>query len=460
MSLRQEAAETARLAAPLVVAQAAIMAMGLVDTAFVGSRSGTDLGGVALGNAVAFAVLSLGIGIPSALDPLVSQASGAGDHARAAAWWRLGARGAIVVGLPVGLLAVAVCYALHWFGVERPLQERAIDYAIGRVPSAAFILLYIAARSTLQAYRRTSVILRSAIAANIVNAAADALLVWGDEGLVAVGLPALGIPPLGAFGAAIATSASTAMLALSLLRPVATTPELRGAGAPARPVSPRLLVRLGVPLGLQQLAETGVFSLTGIMAGRLGALAAGSHQVALQLASFTFMAVAGVASATSVRVGQAIGAQAGEAADARGPRRAGLVGAGVGSIFMLATSVAFLTLALPVARLLTPNETYAVQAALLLRIAAFFQLFDGLQVVMSGALRGAGDVRVPFLANVAAHWGVGFPVAWALAFPADLGAVGLWLGLTASLVVVSAALLLRFFVLTSRPIRPVESLPG
>lgn len=454
-ALRAEVRETARLAAPLVVAQAAIMAMGLVDTAFVGSRSGTDLGGVALGNAVAFAVLSLGIGIPTALDPLISQASGAGDHARAAAWWRLGARGSILVGLPVGLLAVVVCHTLHWFGVEPALEERAVDYAIGRVPSAAFILLYIAARGTLQAYGRTSVILRSAIAANLVNALADALLVWGDDGLVAAGLPRLGIPPLGAFGAAIATSASSAMLALSLVRPVAATPELMAAGPPTRPVSARVLARLGVPLGLQQLAETGVFSVTGIMAGRLGPLAAGAHQVSLQLASFTFMAVAGVAAATSVRVGQAIGAGTPGA-----PRRAGLIGAGVGAVFMLTSALVFLTLALPIARALTPNETYAQMAAGLLHIAAFFQLFDGLQAVMAGALRGAGDVRIPFLANVAAHWGVGFPVAWALAFPAGLGATGLWLGLTASLVVVSLALLARFMRLSSRPISPVESLPG
>lgn len=449
-TLLQEARETVRLATPLVVAQAAIMVMGLVDTAFVGARSGTDLGGVALGNALAFATLSFGIGIPMALDPLISQAVGAGKHSRAWAWWRLGARGALLAGIPVGLLAVGLCHLVHFAGVERPLQERALDYTIGRVPSAAFFLLYIAARSTLQAYQRTSVILRAAIAANIVNAAADALLVWGDDGLVLVGLPRLGIPPLGAFGAAIATSLSSGVLALALLRPVRA---LRPATLEPTPtVRAGTLARIGLPIGMQQLAETGVFSLTGVMAARLGEVAAGSHQVALQLASFTFMAVAGVGAATSVRVGTAIGARTVGA-----PRRAGLVGAGVGSVLMLTAAIVFLVFPVQIARLLTPNELYAQTAGALLRIAAFFQLFDGLQVVMSGALRGAGDVRMPFVVNVVAHWGVGFPVAWALAFPGGMGARGLWLGLTASLVVVSLALLARFWRLSSRPIRPVEA---
>lgn len=443
-TLRQEVRETARLAAPLVVAQAAIMTMGLVDTAFVGSRSGTDLGGVALGNALIFAVLSLGIGIPLALDPLVSQAVGAGSHDRAWAWWRLGARVAVIAGVPLGLLAVGACQLTHLAGVARPLQDRAIDYAVGRIPASSFILLYIAARSMLQAYQRTGVILRSAVVANLVNVGADALLVWGDDGLVAVGLPSVGIPPLGAFGAAIATSLSTGVLALSLLRPVGAlkprgeTPQVDG----------RTLARLSIPIGLQQLAETGLFSTSGLMAARLGALAAGPHQVALQLASFTFMAVAGVGAATSVRVGLAVGA-------GQDPRRVGLVGAAVGSVMMLTSAVVLLTLALPIARLLTPDEAYAHAAASLVRIAAFFQLFDGLQAVMSGALRGAGDVRVPFVANLVAHWCVGFPLAWALAFPVGLGVRGLWLGLTAGLVVVSLALLARFLRLSSRPIRPV-----
>jgi MATE family multidrug resistance protein len=194
---------------------------------------------------------------------------------------------------------------------------------------------------------------------------------------------------------------------------------------------------LGAPIGLQLLAEIGVFSVVAVLAGRLGKVAVSAHHIAIGLASFTFMGVLGISGATAVRVGHAVG-------EGRSPRSPGLLGIGMGAAFMACSSALFLLAPRPLVALFTDDPAVLDLGARLMRIAAAFQLFDGVQGVAAGALRGAGDVRFAFLANVAAHWLVGFPLALVLAFTLDLGALGLWWGLLAGLGLVSALLLARF----------------
>ncbi len=201
------------------------------------------------------------------------------------------------------------------------------------------------------------------------------------------------------------------------------------------------VLRLGTPIGLQVLAEVSVFSLVGVIAGRLGRVPVSAHQIAIGLASFTFMGALGISGATAVRVGHLIGA-------GRSPRLAGLVGLALGALFMAGSAVVFLVARRPLVRFFTDEPEVIELGATLLVIAALFQLFDGVQAVAAGALRGAGDVRFAFAANVGAHWLVGFPLAIWLAFGSGLGAIGLWIGLLAGLVVVSALLLWRFVVIT------------
>jgi MATE family multidrug resistance protein len=207
----------------------------------------------------------------------------------------------------------------------------------------------------------------------------------------------------------------------------------------------RAVLRIGTPIGLQFAAEIGVFSVAAVLAGRLGEVTLSSHQIALGLASFTFMGPLGVAGATAVRVGYAVGA-------GRSPRRQGFVGIALGLTAMIAGAVAFAAIPAVLARIFTMDTLVIATAVPLVRIAAAFQLFDGMQVVAAGALRGAGDVRLPFLANVVSHWCIGLPTAVVLAFAFHLGAVGLWLGLTAGLVTAALTLGARFAVLSGRRI--------
>jgi MATE family multidrug resistance protein len=209
----------------------------------------------------------------------------------------------------------------------------------------------------------------------------------------------------------------------------------------------RKALGLGTPFGLQLMAEFGVFSLVNVLMGNLDARSLAAHQVAITLASATFMVPVGIGAATSVRVGQAIGRQ-----DAPGTRLAGMTGIGVGMGFMLCSAAAFLLLPRLLASVIT-SEVDVIEAVVpLLFVAAIFQLSDGVQAVASGALRGAGDTRFPLWANLGGHYLVGLPLGVLLGFGMGFGAAGLWWGLSAGLTCVAVALALRFRHASARPI--------
>jgi MATE family multidrug resistance protein len=198
------------------------------------------------------------------------------------------------------------------------------------------------------------------------------------------------------------------------------------------------MLALGAPIGAQMTLESGVFSTVGLLMGALGVVPVAAHQVALNLASLTFMVPLGVSSAASVIVGHAVGR-----GDAGGVRRSTLAALGVGASFMLLMAVPLIGVPEFLAALYTPDRQVIGLAVLLLPIAGVFQVFDGLQVVAIGLLRGLGDTRVPMLANIIGFWAIGFPVSLVLAFPLGLGAVGLWWGLVVGLIIVALFLIVR-----------------
>jgi MATE family multidrug resistance protein len=195
---------------------------------------------------------------------------------------------------------------------------------------------------------------------------------------------------------------------------------------------------VGGPIGAQQWLEVGVFATAGLLMGWLGAVALAGHQVALQLAALTFMVPLGVAQATSVLVGQAVGRS-----DTHAARRAAGGGILVGVGFMTATAVLFLAVPDLLARMFSDDPPIIESAALLLPIAGVFQVFDGLQVVAAGALRGVGDTRVPMLVNLVGFWGIGLPTSLWLGFGLDRGPEGIWWGLALGIGCVAVLLSLR-----------------
>lgn len=436
-----------RLAIPLAAQQAGLVLMGLVDTAILGRYHADALAGAGIGNALTFAVTCVGLGVVLGLDPLIAQALGAGEGARTPRLLRDGLGVALRWGAILTAVLLAMPLVLGPIGVEATVSDEARVYVYARALGTAPFLCQVALRSFLQAHGSTRPLLVAVVAGNLINGALDWILVFGDAGLADLGLPRLGLPALGAIGAAAATVLVTlgtvayyARAARSIARelPRPTTPS---------PGSADAIVRIGGPIGLQLLAEVAAFALVAVLAGRLGANAAAAHQVAIQLASLPFSITVGIGSAAAVRVGIAVGR-----GDHRAARRAGLTSLALGAAVMSTSALGFVVAAAPLAAVFTDRHAVIAAAVPLVQIAAVFQLSDGAQAIGAGALRGAGDTRAAFVANLIGHYAVGFPVALGLGFAAGLGAPGLWWGLSAGLTGTAIALIARFVWLTARPI--------
>ena len=435
-----------RLAAPLAIGQMGHHLMSVVDTAMLGRFSDEALAGAGIANSLMWTFTLLGMGIVIGMDALVPQAVGAGEHRRARALLRAGVRTAVLVGAPLTIMALSSLPLMNAFGVQAPARHEAALYIYGRLPAIIPFLIFVAARSYLQAYSVTRPLVIAVLVANLVNVAANGVLIFGDDALVAVGLPALGLPALGALGAAISTSAVTVVSMLICVIPARNLSRKHrsrpaddgtetGSDAPesdreSGPESDRALsgaiIRVGWPVGMALFAELGIFALVAILAGRLGTVPAAAHQLALTVVSFTFNAIIGIGAATSVRVGLAVGA-----GDHRAARSAGLVGLGLGSALMSAPMVAFLTVPDSLIWLMTDQPAVAKAAVPLFYVAGFFQLADGIQCIGAGALRGAGDTRSPMWAHIVGHYAIGLTVAITCAFVLHQGATGLWWGLAA-----------------------------
>jgi len=433
-----------RLSVPIAIAQLGLVSMSLVDTAVIGRVSVNDLAGAGIGRSIGFASIVVGIGVTTGLEPMAAQAIGAGDPGKAWRSYVANLRGSLLLWAPAIVAAFAVTLALPVLDVDPAVVSRVRMYLLGQAPGFGLMLAFLSSKTFLQAHGVTRPALVGSFVANVVNLFVSNLLVRGDDALRAVGLSPVGLRGFGALGGGIAFSVSC----LVLLAFVGVAALRYRAREPGPPVSLRRVYRLGVPVGLQLLAETGIFSLVALLSGALGPEVASAHQVAIGMASFTFMGALGVSGATAVRVGHAIGA-------GTSPRRAGILGIALGAAAMTAGAAAFTAIPHTLVSAFTRDERVIAIGVDLLRIAALFQLFDGVQAVAAGALRGAGDVRFPFVANVIAHWFVGFPVALTLGFALHGGARGLWWGLTCGLVVVSVALAMRFASISRRVIARV-----
>jgi MATE family multidrug resistance protein len=420
-----------RLALPVVLVQVGMMLMGVVDTIMIGHLSSGGLAAVALGNLYFFGIGIFGMGTLMVLDPVVAQAVGARDEPAIARGIQ---RGVLLAGL-LSLPAIGLLLAARPFleAVRQPTEvvPVAAAYAVRMAPGVLPFFVFVVFRQSLQAMRRTAPILTTIAVANLANVALNWVLIFGH----------LGAPALGVVGSAWATTISRwlLMVVLMALGWSRLWPYLRQRRPEVRHLAPLgRMLRLGVPIGLQYVLEFGAFALVALMMGWLGTREMAGHQVAINLASLTFMVPLGVADAASVLVGQAVGRE--DPVGSSGAARAALC---CGAGFMSCTAIVFLTLPTPLARLYTTDLAVVTLAAALIPLAGIFQVFDGLQAVAGGILRGLGETRAAMLVNLFGYWALGLPVSYALGFVAGLGPVGLWWGLVLGLGVVASVLLMR-----------------
>jgi MATE family multidrug resistance protein len=421
-----------RLAAPLALTELGWLMMAFVDTVMVGRLpdSATAIGAVSLGSTLFYTIGVFGSGTMLGMDTLVAQAYGARrlQECHRAMWNSLYLACMISPLLMAGILAIIPLFP-H-FGLAPELVAQTVPFLKALVWSTLPLALYFALRRYLQAMHIVKPVVFALISANLVNLAGNWALVYGHWGLRARGVPGSG------WSTCISRIYMVAVLVLAAI--YYDRKRKSGLWQASRRMEwwrIRQLLRLGMPAALQLLLEIGAFATATFLVGKLGAVPLAGHQIALNVASFTYMVPLGIGSAAAIRVGHAVGA-----GDAHGAARAGWMALLFAACFMSCAGLTLFLFARPIARIYTPEFDVISAGATLLVVAAIFQLFDGLQVVATGALRGAGNTRIPMLVNLVGYWALGLPLGALLCFRLKMGAVGMWVGLCLALVLIGSIL--------------------
>ncbi len=419
-----------RLAAPLAIAELGWMFMGIVDTVMAGPLGAAAVGTGSLGGMIFFPIAICGTGMLLGMDTLVSQAFGANDRQDARRTLVSGIWLATALAPVVAFVLWALIPVLRAAGVNPRVMTMLGPFLRDLLWGVWPLLLYAAFRRYLQSLNVVKPVTFAMVSANVVNAAGNWALMFGHAGA----------PAMGVAGSALSTSLARAYMA-AVLGATIVWHERRGEDWPFRIswwpdfVRIRRLIQLGLPAAGQILFEGAVFAVVTTMAARLDEASLAAHGIAVNVISTTYMVPLGISSAAAVRVGQAYGR-----GDIRAAAIAGWTALLLSSLFMGAAGVVLAIVPQWVVRLYIGDAAVVACGALLLRIAAVFELFDGLQVVAAGALRGLGDTRTPMLVHLVGYWAVGMPVAYGLCFPLGWGAAGIWVGLCAALVPIGAVL--------------------
>jgi MATE family multidrug resistance protein len=430
-STSQELRALTRLGAPVAATQIGMMLLGVVDTMMLGELGVFELDAAALGNIWLYGTFIFGIGLVLGIDPIVTQAWGAKDTARVGRGLQWGLLIALAASVPIGASWSFTEEFLRLSGQTPELSAAAERYVAAQIWSLPFLLMFQALRQYLQAMNVVAPGVWVVALANVVNVLANWALIFGH----------LGVDPMGFDGAALATAGTRLFMFVALAGFVAITRIHhrarpiwdRGAFDPA---GLRETVRHGLPIALQYGLEGWAFQITGLMAGWLGETQLAAHAIVLNLASLSFMLALGVSIGAATRVGNLIGARRWNDA-----QHASWVAFALGAAAMVTSGVLFIVARHWLPTLYTDDAATIAASAAILPIAAAFQVFDGLQVVGGGILRGMGKPRPAAAFNLVAYYWLALPLAWFLGFDALLGLPGLWWSLCTGLGIVALCLL-------------------
>jgi MATE family multidrug resistance protein len=434
INLRREFRPMLSLAAPLALAELGWMVMGIVDTIMAGRLGPAAIGAGNLGSMIFYPIAISGTGMLLGMDTLVSQAFGANDprdcrRTLVNGIWLGAALSPVLAAIVLALIPVIARAGTnpHVFVLFVPYMQALLW---GTLP----LLLFAAFRRYLQAVNLVKATMFALVSANLINIIGNWALMYGHWGAPAMGLE----------GSGWSTSISRVYMAAVLLVAVLWHERKTGnllAHISWRPDLARMrrLASLGLPAALQILFEGAVFGIVTVLAARLDEVSLAAHSIAVQVIATTFMVPLGISSAAAIRVGQAIGRK-----DPRGAATAGWTALLLSAIFMGAAALALAIIPQWIVRAFIPDAAVIASGAVLLRIAALFELFDGFQVVATGALRGVGDTRTPMLAHLVGYWALGLPICYVLCFPLHWGAPGIWTGLTAALILIGVWLVIAW----------------
>lgn len=434
MKIKDHIKETIKLAWPISFGQLGHVMMGVVDSMMVGKIGAVPLAAAALVNGLFFLVLVIGIGLSMAATPLISISKGANKFSDCGKTLNHSLTINFIFSIVLSLGTYLVSLAIPFLNQSKEVTEQAIPYMQILSLSAIPFMLFQTYRQFLEGLSLPQPPMIAALLANILNVFLNWIFIYGK----------FGVPSLGLFGAGIATTVTRWIMAFSLMIYVLNNNQLK-MYSPALFLNKfdfsliKKIIRIGIPSGLQYFLEVACFSFAAIMIGWLGSKQLAAHQIALNLASITYMIILGISSAGTIRVGNYIGEN-----DWRKVRQAGFSAIGLAIFIMFCFGISFILFRERLAHLYIQDITVISTATKLLLIAAMFQIFDGMQATGIGVLRGLMDVKVPLIISLLAYWIIGIPIGALLGFYFQLNALGVWIGLLIGLIIIGSTMFYRF----------------
>lgn len=407
---------------------------GVADSVMIGWTGTTPLAASSFANIFFSIPLFFGIGVSYAITPLVAQAEGASDASKIISTLKNGSLINIVTGFILVGLIFSIEPFMHFMGQPEEVVTLGIPYlniiAISIIPA----MIFQTYRQFAEGLQRTRMAMIIVVGSNLLNIALNYVLIFGKYGF----------PLLGLNGAGWATLIARVVMAASMMLYIYYGRKFQAyksgfsIGNYSRVLISKML-HIGLPAGSQFIFEAGAFGFSAIMMGWLGTTTLAAHQIAINLATISYMITSGMGAAATIRVGNFWGQN-----DRKNLRSAAFTMIGMGGVLMLAWALLFIFGRHHLPSLYIDDPAVIEITATLLIIAAFFQLSDGMQVVTAGALRGLQDVKVPSLLVFISYWVIALPLGYWLAFSLQLGAKGIWIGLSIGLTLTATAMIVRF----------------
>jgi MATE family multidrug resistance protein len=426
--------QTIKLALPVAIGQVGHVMFGLVDSLMVGSLGKNPLAAASLVNSIVILVLILGIGVSLAITPLIGIAKGQKNTDECGIILRQSLIVNVVFAFLLTILIFFISFYLDKLNQPVEVVEKAGSYM--KIISLSFVpfMIFQSYRQFIEGLSFTKPAMYITLAANIVNVFGNWVLIHGN----------LGMPAYGLDGAGYSTFLTRFFMALVIFWFVIKSKRFEeyDPSLKFRSINWQMMfkiIKLGMPIGIAFFFEVGAFSASAVMIGWLGSAQLAAHQIAISIASVSFMFIVGIATAATIRVSTKLGKE-----DFDEMRRAGFNAIGLAVIFMTVFAISFVLLKDFLPTLFIDDVEVIRAAASLILIAAFFQLSDGIQAVGLGALRGITDVKIPMFVTFFAYWIIALPLGYFFSFVLDYGAVGIWIGLLIGLTVAAFILTLRF----------------
>ncbi len=433
-AFKEHIRNTFNLAYPIIIGQLGFIMMGVVDSIMVGEIGAVPLAGASLGNSLFILIFIMGLGVAMSVTPLIAILVGAKRFSECGIYFSQ----SLIVNMSLGFVLMSITFFcsdfFEYLNQPHDVSVQASSYTKIVAFSILPAMLFYTYKQFIEGFSIMKPAMIIAIIANIINAFVNWVLIYGN----------LGMPALGLDGAGWATFSSRVFMVLAIIFYVKSKKSFKEYDLNLQfkninfPVIKKIL-GVGLPSGFQYFFEVGAFTFAVMMIGWLGTNQLAAHQIAINLASISFMAVLGLSAAGAIRVGNAVGKQ-----DIEEVRRAGFTAIILGASVMFTAGIIFITLNNFLPTLYIDNPDVIRIASSLLVIAAIFQVSDGIQGVGIGVLRGLTDVKIPTLITFIAYWILALPIAYLLGFTFNFGVEGVWVGLLLGLTASAAMLTIRF----------------